>query len=273
MVIVRYSGKRGFEPQVPESPFIPGAICRAIPSRRGFTVTEEKSVFSRRTVVKGAAWSVPVIAAAVATPLASASNANAFDVGVSASCVGNYDLDGLLGLINSIPLVGSTVGNTVQGLLGAIGLTPFQSRGFTISAVEGTVPAGTQFTLSTAPGLIDLALLGNVIDANVLGLVTVNGDSSATLELTNDLAVGQSTTIQLAQNAVDLGVTGNASLALVGSDSPTTAPGADNSAQLNLVSVDTNLGQLIDVSGIPLVGAAVGALSITVQLCPGQTLP
>ncbi|MGV2984046.1 hypothetical protein ACNPNP_10105 [Microbacterium sp. AGC85] len=35
---------------------------------------EIKSSLSRRTLVKGAAWSIPVIAAAVATPLAAASN-------------------------------------------------------------------------------------------------------------------------------------------------------------------------------------------------------
>lgn len=36
---------------------------------------QDKTGISRRTVVKGAAWSVPVIAAAVATPLAAASTA------------------------------------------------------------------------------------------------------------------------------------------------------------------------------------------------------
>lgn len=237
-------------------------------------MTEENKGFSRRTVVKGAAWSVPVIAAAVATPLAAASaTPAAFDVEVTPACAGNYDLTGLLGLINAIPLVGPTVGTTVQNLLAGVGLTPFQTRGYTISAVEGTIPSGTQFTLATDAGLIDLGLLPGAIDAGVLGIVTVNGGTSAVLGLQSDLAQGSSTTIALSESAVDLGLTGNTSLSLIGTDAPTTAPGAPNSASLDLISVDTNLGALIDVSGIPLVGALVGALSITVQLCPGQPTP
>jgi len=242
-------------------------------TREGITVTEESKGFSRRTVVKGAAWSVPVIAAAVATPLASASGTTQFDVGVTASCVGNYDLDGLLGLIAAVPGVGATTASTVQSLLAAVGLTPFQSRGFTITAVEGTVPQGTQFTLSTEAGLIDLALLQSAIDANVLSVVTVNGDSSAIVQLATDLTVGQSTTIQLDKSAVDLGVTGTTGLALVGSDNPTSAPGAPNAAQLNLVNADTNLGSLIDVSGFGLLAGLLSVLTVTVQLCPGDVLP
>ncbi len=48
-------------------------------NREGTHVTEEiqkNKGISRRTIVKGAAWSVPVIAAAVATPLAAASLVN-----------------------------------------------------------------------------------------------------------------------------------------------------------------------------------------------------
>ncbi|MFD5213450.1 hypothetical protein [Microbacterium sp. NPDC058345] len=237
-------------------------------------MTIEKNELSRRTLVKGAAWSLPVIAVAAATPMAAASTATQFDVGVAPSCVGNYDLDGLLGLIAGVPGVGGAVANTVQTLLAGIGLTPFESRGFTITAVEGTVPQGTQFTLSTAPGLIDLALLDDVIDADVLGLVSVNGNSSAIVELVQPLTVGQSTTIQLSQDAVDLGVTGAASLALNGSDNPSTGAGAPNSADLNLISVDTNLGSLVDLGDLGIILAPlVSALEITVQLCPGQTLP
>lgn len=227
---------------------------------------------SRRTIVKGAAWSMPVLATAVAVPAVSASTDENFDVGVTASCVGNYDLDGLLGLINDIPLVGPTVGTTVQNLLSAIGLQPFESRGFDITAVEGTIPAGTQFTLASSPGLIDLSLLGDLIDANVLNLVTI-GDGTATVALVNDLTEGEAAHITLQGSVVDLGVTGNASLSLVGNDNPSTTPGAPNSISQDYVTVETNLGSLIDVSGIPIVGALVGALSITVQLCPGQDNP
>lgn len=233
---------------------------------------QKNSGFSRRTLVKGAAWSVPVIAAAVATPLAAASGPN-FDVAVSASCTGNYDLDGLLGLIAGVPLVGPGVATTVQNLLAAVGITPFQSRGFTINAAEGTIPAGTQFTLATDPGLIDLTLLSGAIQAGVLQIVTVNGGTSAVVSLVGDLAQGSSTTITLDSDAVDIGLGGQGSLTLVGSDNPSGA-GQPNSASLNLISADVSLLSLNpEIGQIPLVGALVGALEITVQLCPGQTLP
>ena len=50
---------------------------------------QKNSGFTRRTVVKGAAWSVPVIAAAVATPLAAASTVD----------VGAFALDGSCGVL------------------------------------------------------------------------------------------------------------------------------------------------------------------------------
>lgn len=241
--------------------------------RENIHVTEEiqNKGLSRRTVVKGAAWSVPVIAAAVATPLAAAS-APAFDVAVAASCDGNYDLTGLLGAINAIPLAGPTVGSTVQGLLGAIGLTPFVSRGFTISAAEGTIPAGTQFTLTTDPGLIDLSLLAGAIQAGVLQIVTVNGETSAIISTVSDIPQGGTATVTLGSDAVDVGLGGQGALALVGADNPTGA-GQPNAAELDLISVDTTLGDLLDLGQFGLLAPVLGALSLTVQLCPGQTLP
>lgn len=53
---------------------------------------QKNSGFSRRTVVKGAAWSVPVIAAAVATPLAAASTVDVGAFALNGSC-------GTLGLL------------------------------------------------------------------------------------------------------------------------------------------------------------------------------
>ena len=223
---------------------------------------------SRRTMVKGAAWSVPVLATAIAVPMAAASEP--YDVSVTSNCVGNYDLDGLLGLIAAVPLVGAGAAATVQGLLAAVGLTPVQSRGFTITANEGTIPAGTQFTLTSDQGIIDLTALGlgNLLGASVLGLVTTDG-SAAILQLNSALTLGQSTSITLPVSAIDLGVTGQASLALIGSDNPGGA-GAPNSANLSLVSVDTNLGSLVNLGALNVL---LGALKITVQLCPGQTRP
>ncbi|GAB3633880.1 hypothetical protein GCM10027421_32330 [Microbacterium shaanxiense] len=51
---------------------------------------------SRRTVVQGAAWSVPVIAAAVATPLAAASVSSPWNVSVTPDCVLDAGGTGLL---------------------------------------------------------------------------------------------------------------------------------------------------------------------------------
>lgn len=52
--------------------------------------------FKRRTVVKAAAWSVPVIAAAVATPLAAASVLDPWNVRISGDCVLDAGGTGLL---------------------------------------------------------------------------------------------------------------------------------------------------------------------------------
>ncbi|MGO4680646.1 hypothetical protein [Microbacterium sp. 2MCAF23] len=61
--------------------------------------TEARSTLSRRTVIKGAAWSIPVIAAVTAVPLAAASTNGAADDVVtcgSAAAVdnGSYTVDG-----------------------------------------------------------------------------------------------------------------------------------------------------------------------------------
>lgn len=261
---------------------------------------------SRRSVAKGAAWSVPVLAAAVSVPMASASTAESYDVGVSASCVGNYDLDqlrsGLGDTVRSLPggallaplitPITNTLVDTLKGLLSGLGFEEFESRGFNIQAVEGTVPAGTQFTLSGG-GLININLLEDALGgagANALGLVSINGDD-AVIELTRDLAEGETQLISLRGDAVDLSVGGTVTFGLVGSDNPSTAPGQPNTSSQNFVVVETSLGNLnlvndlMDaVEGVPGIGAvlslittplrnALSALTVTLQLCPGQEPP
>lgn len=56
----------------------------------------EQGAVGRRTVVLGAAWSVPVIAAAVATPLAAASVRSPWNVEIAAGCVLDVAGTGLL---------------------------------------------------------------------------------------------------------------------------------------------------------------------------------
>jgi hypothetical protein len=113
--------------------------------RENNLVTEEiqkKSGFSRRTVIKGAAWSVPVIAAAVATPLAAASG----DIGA-------FSVDGDCGVLG-------------LGLL---------ATGIDVTASPtAPIPAGTTITL-TGTGLANIGVIsvtGGTADVAVLSPTT-----------------------------------------------------------------------------------------------------
>lgn len=105
-------------------------IFRICITRENIPMTEEvqkNKGISRRAVVKGAAWSVPVIAAAVATPLAAAS-------GVVE--VGAFALNGSCGTL---------------GLLGP---------GFTLQAGPTTpLPVGTTITI-TGGGIANIGVFG-----------------------------------------------------------------------------------------------------------------
>jgi hypothetical protein len=132
-------------------------------------VTEEiqknKGV-SRRTIVKGAAWSVPVIAAAVATPLAAASG----DVEVGA-----FSVDG-------------TCGTLGLGLL---------ATGVTITAgATAPLPVGTVITL-TGSGL---ANVGVVSVTGGLASVSVVSPTTRTVTLTAPLAAGTTLTLSTTIN-------------------------------------------------------------------------
>ncbi|MEU4016767.1 hypothetical protein AB0E56_16005 [Microbacterium sp. NPDC028030] len=108
---------------------------------------------SRRTIVKGAAWSVPVIAAAVATPLAAASVVE----------VGAFSLDGSCGTL---------------GLLGP---------GFTLTAGPSTpLPVGTSITI-TGSGVANVGVFsvtGGTATVNVLS------GTSRQITLTSALPAG-----------------------------------------------------------------------------------
>lgn len=59
--------------------------------------TETRTPLSRRTVIKGAAWSIPVIAAATAVPLAAASSTGSKTVTCGSKAAGDngsYTIDG-----------------------------------------------------------------------------------------------------------------------------------------------------------------------------------
>ena len=95
---------------------------------------------SRRSLAKTAAWSVPVVAVAIATPAAAASNATV-DIVVSRVCAD-------LSLLGELPR-------------------------FTISAVSGNIPAGTTFTLSGAA----LAAVTVTSTAAAVGVLACSGSS------------------------------------------------------------------------------------------------
>ncbi|MFB7843208.1 hypothetical protein [Microbacterium sp. NPDC056052] len=119
-------------------------------------MSETKNV-QRRTVLKGAAWSVPVVAAAAATPFAAASTINGFSV--DGNC----------------------------GLLGALG------AGFTVTAGSSPIPAGTQITIhSTA--LVSLNLIS--LSGQGLAQVSLLGPNDAVITLTSPIPAGGTMTIQ-----------------------------------------------------------------------------
>ena len=115
---------------------------------------------SRRTVVKGAAWSVPVLAAAVAAPLAAASTA-ATDVGAF-TLVGSCGILGVIGpgflltaaataplpIGTSILIIGSGIANigvfTPSGGTASVVVLSGTSRQITLTA---PLPAGAQLAV------------------------------------------------------------------------------------------------------------------------------
>jgi hypothetical protein len=208
---------------------------------------------SRRTIVKGAAWSIPVMAAAVAAPAAVATGGPNWDVAVTGNCLNDYEDSVLNGLV-SPPLR-----NTVRAALALLGLTRPAQRSFTITAAEGTVPAGTTFSLAYPNGLIDLALLEGVIEAEALTVATIN-NTQTTFTLDTDLTQGQSITIDVIGPIINIGALSSITLSLVGSDNPTNpgTEGADSATVSTLLAAGFNLGSLgiLGVSG-----------TLAVQLC------
>lgn len=108
---------------------------------------------SRRALVKGAAWSVPVIAVAAATPLAAAS---------TATNVGDFHINGTCGVL---------------GLLGP---------GFTLTAGSAPLPVGTIINI-TGTGIANVGVFsvtGGTATVNVLS------GTARQITLTAPLAAG-----------------------------------------------------------------------------------
>lgn len=124
----------------------------------------DTKLVTRRTVARSAAWSIPVIAAAVAAPSASASVApEQQNVTITADC---YGLS-ILGVGASFPQ-------------------------FTITAVGAPILAGSTFLLQ-GDGLANLTI-GNT---NGAGLLNVISGSAAVFTLSKDIPAGAAVTLKV----------------------------------------------------------------------------
>lgn len=207
---------------------------------------------SRRTIVKGAAWSIPVMAAAVAAPAAVATGGANWDVTVSGSCVNDYDISALEALV---PLPATLA--LVKAALAGLGFTEGAARTFTITATDGTVPAGTMFSLTYPSGLINIVALESLIEAQALTVANINA-TSATFSLNSALTEGQSITFDIYDAVVNIALISSVTLSLVGNDNPVNpvSEGADSATVSTLVGAQVNLAPL---------GGGPGKL--TVQAC------
>lgn len=207
---------------------------------------------SRRTIVKGAAWSLPVLAVAVATPAhaASVNPLAGVDVQVTGACENDYDLGVLTALVGA-----GLVGLVQTTILAPLGLTSGASRTFTITAAEGDIPAGTTFALTYPDGLLDLSLLEGIIEAQALTVATIN-TTTTTFTLDAPITEGNSISFDIFSGLLDIGLASSVTLSLVGTDDPSVPPGQPDSA-----SVDTTLGVGVDLSTL------VPGATLAVQVC------
>lgn len=207
---------------------------------------------SRRTIVKGAAWSIPVMAAAVAAPAAVATGGTNWDVTVTGVCDKDYDISVLTAL------VGAGLTDTVKAALLLAGFEDGAKREFTITATDGTVPAGTTFALSYPTGLINLVALEGLIEANALTVLTIN-PTGATFSLNTPLTEGQSITFNIITAIIDVALASSVTLSLVGNDNPAGAEGADSATVTTLVGASVRLKDLLPTLS--------GNARLAVQIC------
>ena len=125
----------------------------------------DPAVVSRRTLARGAVWSVPVIAGVALAPTASAASTD--DVVVAAYCVS--------------------------------GVTPANRRGFNVSAAAGVIPIGCTFTFTSSGALNNLTAGTNTVSAPTTNPTT--GVVSYTITVTSPLAFQVQATIQAIANS------------------------------------------------------------------------
>jgi hypothetical protein len=144
---------------------------------------------SRRSVVAAAAWSTPIVALAIATPLAAASTAggtlfvtgNAFGgAGIflngsnynGAGASGDYPPGSVTLTFVLPPGVDFTVsapgswlvtesGNTVS-ISNGVALTPQETGDLGAFSITGDFPQGSTYTVTSSPAGLDVQYVGNV---------------------------------------------------------------------------------------------------------------
>lgn len=218
-----------------------------IPQKSNAPLQSERhfSNVSRRTLVKGAAWSVPVVAAAVHVP-ALAASAN-WDVQISMECSGDYELSALEAIVPDLLL------GQVRNLLAGLGYHPNPQRSFTILAAEGTVPEGTQFLIRDTDGILDLSFLQGLVGIQGWFLVTVNPEGYL-FTLQQDLSQGQLIQVDLTQAFLDVSILASTEMRLFNpaDDNPSGDPMEEGP---DAATISVLAGVTVEV---PLVGGQLG---------------
>ncbi|MEF2977467.1 hypothetical protein [Subtercola sp. YIM 133946] len=159
--------------------------------------SERRPGVERRTLVKGAAWSLPVIAVAVGTPLASASQP--FDLVPAFSSSLSLSVKVLTVTLAEVNLFGSltiTNNGTAASPANATVLLTYNSAlvqltisgvGVTVAGTAGnrlltlpSIPAGGTLTIDLSPSLLSSGILALGVGAHastITAVVTAAGDT------------------------------------------------------------------------------------------------
>lgn len=202
--------------------------------------TTAPSGVSRRTLVKGAAWSLPVIAVAAATPLASAST-HTWNATVTAVCTNDYDLSLLESLVGD-----GLILDAAQTALGLLGFTPGATRGFRVTATTGDIPIGTRYLLTDPDALIEVGGLSSLVSAGVAGVASTA--EGIVITTTAVITQGNSFDVDVYNAIADAGVASSFTLtqttpdAVAGDNQATT--GSLAAAAVDLSTLSGPLGNL-----------------------------
>ena len=226
----------------------------------------------RRAVVKGAAWSLPVIATATALPAAAASTVADTDLGLSFTGT-SFNLKNSLQNALSAALPNSVAG-LLSSVVAAIGNISFYYPTDAIVTNIGSAPldANESFGVSLNYGdsdVLDISALNSIGNVNA-----INTDSGADLTITSPTTVapgGQVADIPLAYNPITVDI----NLSNLNDESPATATGVltgDMSDNENTDSTEYGLNVELLPGFSAAVSALTGALSLLGIKLPTLTL-